>query len=305
MLPFLEHIRYCEIATKIQDSAARSPLLNYQVREKHENELVDWYKNLPPLLGTFEPCPEPLASVRNIMRWRYILQRMSLYRPVLLTYAIRRAPYADLLEEDRSSIEKCIMLAGRVIKDISSSALRCPNQLCGWNAARILFEAVMIPLLALFIQGKSNLGIISNMDPYSSQVETAITALASLHAWSPTAPQMLSYVWRIYGAINHLSSPHVPSDLHMINSAMPFLFAQSLREEHGIDPDIDTVHDPDVAAWMRHDQRGEKMDLSDPGSMFQYLPDSTYFDEGLAWLTELSMYSSSIEVEIPCRNMER
>jgi hypothetical protein len=190
------------------------------------------------------------------------------------------------------------MLAGQAIEDISSSALTCPNQPCGWNAVRILFEAVMIPILVLFIEHKFKLGTISNTGPYLSQVETAITALASLHAWSPTAPQTLSYVWRIYEAINHFSSP-VPSDRHMTLSAMPFLFTQSPREEHGIDPDIDTVHDPDVAAWMRHDQCGENMVLSDPSSMFEYLPNSTHLDEGLAWLTELSMYPSSIDGEIP------
>jgi hypothetical protein len=41
MVLLLQHIRYCEIATKIQDSTATSPVINYQVREKHDNELVE------------------------------------------------------------------------------------------------------------------------------------------------------------------------------------------------------------------------------------------------------------------------
>jgi hypothetical protein len=186
------------------------------------------------------------------------------------------------------------MLAGLVIQDISSSALTCSNQLCGWNAVRILFEAVLIPILAHLINEKSGCGITSNTGPFLSQVEIAITALASLHAWSPTAPQTLSYVWRIYGAIDHFSSPHVPSDLHITESAMISLFTQSPREGHGTDPDINVLHDPDVATWTRHSQGFENMDFADPSSILEYLQRSTQSDENLAWFTEEGVYMHSI-----------
>jgi hypothetical protein len=134
-----------------------------------------------------------------------------------------------------------------------------------------------------------------------NQIETAITALASLHAWSPTAPQTLSYVGRIYRAINHFSSSHIPSDLHIANTAMPFLFIQSLREGYGAESDVNTLHDPDAATWMRHNHHAYNMDLSAPSGMFEDLPKSTHLElgEGLAWLTELSMYPPSMEVELP------
>jgi hypothetical protein len=123
-------------------------------------------------------------------------------------------------------------------------------------------------------------------------------------AWSPTAPQTLSYLWRIYGAINHFSSSHMSSDPDVTNSAMPSFFNKSLREGHAIDPDLNPIHDPDMATWTRHNQGGENTDLLDPGSMFDFLHNSTQLDGSLAWLFELSMDPFSIDAEIPesCSN---
>ncbi|KAF3066531.1 Lactose regulatory protein LAC9 [Daldinia childiae] len=109
ILPLIENIKFCKIATAIQDMLAISPLLRAEDRCNLDGQLVNWFSNLPWLLRTSDPCAEPLYIARCIMKWRYQNLRMLLHRPVLLNLASSGASHAA--EHDIAAIEACRDLA--------------------------------------------------------------------------------------------------------------------------------------------------------------------------------------------------
>lgn len=163
-----------------------------------DNQLVDWYNNLPPLLKTHEPCPDTISTTRTIMRWRYQSQRILLHRPVLLSYAMRRIPYVALRAEERAAISKCRSAADETIRDISSATRL--NQMSGWNAVWFVFQATLVPLLGIFIADNTAVESTATVDSCHAQVEIAMIALARMEAWSPTAKRTLEVVSRIFQA---------------------------------------------------------------------------------------------------------
>lgn len=198
VLPLVENIRFCKIATQVQDALAIAPLVNYPEMISLDNQLVEWYQNLPPLLKTHEPCPDTISTTRTIMRWRYQSQRILLHRPALLSYAMRRIPYVAIRSEERSAIEKCRAVADETIRDISSATRL--NQMSGWNAVWFVFQATMVPLLGLFIADNTAVDATATVEACRTQVEIAMIALARMEAWSPTAKRTLEVVSRIFDA---------------------------------------------------------------------------------------------------------
>ncbi|PGG97353.1 hypothetical protein AJ79_09224 [Helicocarpus griseus UAMH5409] len=200
ILPLAENSRFCKIATQVGDALAASPLVNYPEMVNLDNQLVEWYNNLPPLLKTHEPCPDTVSTTRTIMRWRYQSQRILLHRPVLLSYAMRRIPYVALRAEERIAIEKCRLVANETIRDISSATRL--NQMSGWNAVWFIFQATLVPLLGLFVADNTAIDPTATIDSCRAQVEIAMIALARMQFWSPTAKRTLEVVSRIFEAAN-------------------------------------------------------------------------------------------------------
>lgn len=174
-----------------------------------DNQLVEWYNNLPPLLKSHEPCPDTISTTRTIMRWRYQSQRILLHRPVLLSYAMRRIPYVALRAEERAAIGKCRTVADETIRDISSATRL--NQMSGWNAVWFIFQATLVPLLGLFIADNTATEPTATIDSCRAQIEIAMIALARMESWSPTAKRTLEAVSRIFNASQRVredASPH-------------------------------------------------------------------------------------------------
>ncbi|OJD15851.1 hypothetical protein AJ78_03948 [Emergomyces pasteurianus Ep9510] len=199
-LPLAEHSHFCKIATQVGDALAASPLVNFAEMTNLDNQLVEWYNNLPPLLKAHEPCPDMIATTRTIMRWRYQNQRILLHRPVLLSYAMRRIPYVALRAEERSAIEKCRIVANETIRDISSATRL--NKMTGWNAVWFIFQAALVPLLGLFIADNTVVDSTGTMDSCRAQVEIVMITLARMQLWSPAAIRTLEVVSRIFEAAN-------------------------------------------------------------------------------------------------------
>lgn len=163
-----------------------------------DNQLLEWYENLPYILKDHEPCSESIAVARTVMKWRYYNQRMLLYRPTLLSYAMRRVPYIALRSEERTSIERCREIAEATIQDISSTAQS--HGMSGWNAVWLLFQATMVPLLGLFLNDNTTNDPRASIESCHGQVELAMLTLARLQPWSPTAKRTLDAVARIFEA---------------------------------------------------------------------------------------------------------
>ncbi|KAH8681609.1 fungal-specific transcription factor [Xylariales sp. PMI_506] len=195
ILPLIENIKFCKIATSVQDMLAVSPLLRAEDRVNLDCQLVNWYNNLPWLLRTSDPCAEPLYIVRCIMKWRYQNLRMLLHRPVLLNLASNGAMHAS--EHDIAAIEACRDLARSTIEDISREWTR--NQMSGWNAVWFLYQAAMIPLVSIFWQWES-----PRVPEWQKQLETVLELLDAMEDWSLAARRSREVVWRVYEASRQL-----------------------------------------------------------------------------------------------------
>ncbi len=215
ILPLLENVRFCKISNQIQDALAVSPLTKYNEIIHFDTQLVEWYNSLPYILKDHEPCPESISNTREVMKWRYHVQRILLYRPTLLSYAMRRVPYIALRSEERSAIERCREIAETAISDISAAA-KTP-QMVGWNAVWFLFQSTMVPLLGLFINDSTVTDARATTEACQTQVQDALLVFARLQQASPTARKTLDAVSRIFEASKRGSG--MVAETSSINSA--------------------------------------------------------------------------------------
>ncbi|KAI1823586.1 fungal-specific transcription factor domain-containing protein [Xylaria intraflava] len=195
ILPLVENIKFCKIATAVQDKLAISPLLRTEDRCNLDGQLVNWYSSLPWLLRTGDPCAEPLYIARCLMKWRYQNLRMLLHRPVLLNLASSGASHAT--EHDIAAIEVCRELAKQTIEDIAREWTR--NQMSGWNAVWFLYQAAMIPLVSIFWQWDS-----SRVPDWQKQIETILELMDGMEDWSLAARRSREVIWRMYEASRQL-----------------------------------------------------------------------------------------------------
>ena len=191
ILPLIENIKFCKIATQIQDMLAISPLLRPDDRRSLDAQLVGWYQNLPWLLRTTDPCAEPLYISRCIMKWRYQNLRMLIHRPVLLGLAASGQTHPP--EAEAEAVEACRELAKQTIEDIAHEWSR--NQMSGWNAVWFLYQAAMVPLVSVFWQLSSPL-----VPGWHKQIETVLSMLEAMEEWSLAAHRSREVVWRMYEA---------------------------------------------------------------------------------------------------------
>ncbi|KAM0327947.1 hypothetical protein ACHAQA_005346 [Verticillium albo-atrum] len=222
VLPLIENIKFCKIATQIQDLLAISPLLRTEDRCNLDGQLVNWYASLPWLLRTTDPCAEPLYIARCIMKWRYQNLRMLLHRPVLLSLASNTSSgvmLAHVAEQDIAAIETCRELAKQTIEDIAREWTR--NQMSGWNAVWFLYQAAMIPLISVFWQWNS-----PRVSEWHKQIETILDLLEAMEDWSLSARRSREVVWRMYEASRQ---PNMRSESQ---SQSPVLHAMGTNE-HG------------------------------------------------------------------------
>jgi hypothetical protein len=196
-LILLENIRFCQIATRAQEALAASPLPPYSQLQDLDAELTDWYAQLPPLLKTYEPCPDSIHTARTRMRWNLHNLRILLYRPFLLRYALRRVPAITLHTEERLAIEKCQLLAREAIVDIAEAQVKSPT--AAWGVIWHGFQASLVPLLTLSILAAEAEGDtdIKMVESCREQIEVAMAAIARVEAWHPTALPSLDLIARI------------------------------------------------------------------------------------------------------------
>ncbi|KAE8313905.1 fungal-specific transcription factor domain-containing protein [Aspergillus transmontanensis] len=261
IIPLLENVRFCKIATQIQEILAAAPLTRYHEMSHFDNQLLEWYENLPYILKDHEPCSESIIITRTVMKWRYYNQRMLIYRPTLLSYAMRRVPYIALRSEERTAIERCRQIAEATIQDISSTAQS--HQMSGWSAVWLIFQAVMVPLLGLFLNDNTTSDPRATVASCQSQVEMAMLVLARLEQWSPTAKRTLGAVSQILEASKR--GTNMANEAGIVNSmfavsregAVPraasgFLPSQNifLQNEAGFDPFGPPVIDDSTAQYL-------------------------------------------------------
>lgn len=224
-LPLIENIKFCKIATQIQDMLAISPLLRTEDRCNLDSQLDNWYTNLPWLLRTTEPCAEPLYMARCVMKWRYQNLRMLLHRPVLLSLASSGLnPHTQACESDLAAIETCRELAAQTIDDIAREWTR--NQMSGWNAVWFLYQAAMVPLVSVFWQWGS-----PRVPEWLKQIEAILELLEAMEEWSMAARRSREVVWRMYEASRAIQAQN-PHTNGQAASASASLRHHHHRSEH-------------------------------------------------------------------------
>lgn len=231
ILPLVENIKFCKIATSIQDMLAVAPLLTSDDRHSLDGQLVNWYSNLPWLLRTTDPCAEPLYIARCIMKWRYQNLRMLIHRPVLLSLASSNATAAT--ESDIAAVEMCRELAKHTVDDIAREWSR--NQMSGWNAVWFLYQAAMVPLVSIFWQYNS-----PRVADWNKQIEAIVELLEAMEDWSLAARRSREVISRMYDASRMIAhtrgQPETPLEAFMSPQEMSGLFATSSPDEQLMSP---------------------------------------------------------------------
>jgi hypothetical protein len=193
IIPLIENIKFCKIATHIQDVLAQSPLLRTEDRANLDGQLVAWHDNLPWILRSTEPCPESLYTARCVMKWRYQNLRIVLYRPVLLNLA-NRGNQETPSQEDLAAVSKCRAIAKQTIEDIAREWT--PNQMLGWNGVWFLYQASMIPLVSIFWESWNT----QQVRECQTQIEIVLEAFDGMADWSLAARRSREVVSKMYEA---------------------------------------------------------------------------------------------------------
>ncbi|KAJ5568984.1 hypothetical protein N7450_011470 [Penicillium hetheringtonii] len=214
VLPLVENVEFIKISSKIQEALASLPTITYLETLELDSQLLRWWENMPLALKDYEPCSEALHTARTVIQWRFHIQRMLLYRPKLLSYAMRRVPFMTLRMEERNAILKCLEIAETAIRTISKATRL--NRMIGWNGVWFLFQAIMVPLV--YLSTKS-----TDYDPDGSfascrtQVETAIMTIERLKPYGHTAQRSLEVISSIFEACivgtGAVETPDEPADL--------------------------------------------------------------------------------------------
>lgn len=193
MVPVIENIKFCKIATLIQDTLALSPLPRAEDRDMLDSQLSEWADNLPWILRSTDPCPEALYTARCVMKWRYQNLRIVLHRPVLLNLANRGNRIVPSSAE-LAAIEKCRATAKQTIEDITHEWAR--NQVSGWNGVWFLYQASMIPLVSIFWENWNR----AQVGEWQGQVEMVLDGLGAMADWSLSARRSREVVSKMYEA---------------------------------------------------------------------------------------------------------
>ncbi|KAK6600367.1 fungal specific transcription factor domain-containing protein [Botrytis cinerea] len=190
--PLVENIKFCKVATQIQDALAQTPLLRNEDLTNLDRQLVEWYDNLPWILRSTEPCPESIHTARCVMKWRYQNLRMVLYRSVLLNLANRGNQGISPTKEELAAVQTCRKIAQESIENISREWT--PNQMLGWNGVWFMYQASMIPLVSMFWESwNTNLVRI-----WQSQIEVVLEAFDGMADWSLAAKRSREVVSKVY-----------------------------------------------------------------------------------------------------------
>jgi hypothetical protein len=265
-LPLIHASEFCKIATRIQDRLVESPLLTPSETSAYDAEILHWQEELPSILSNLnEACPPFLQRVRLVMKWRFQNIRIVLHRPVLLSTALRRCPFANLSAEEKVAIGKCRIIAAKTIEDISNECL--PDLISGWNAVWFTFQACMVPLVSLF----SDSSMPEEIEKWKASVETSLAFFERSKPWSIAAKRSMDAVQKLYQAYkmqgHAQSEQHLPPQPHFQhNNGMEI----SHFDYSGV-PDVSGLN-MNMPAWS-----------NDPGAM-QHL--SGYWDD-MMWDTNL------------------
>lgn len=136
--------------------------------------------------------------------------------------------------EERAAIERCHDIAKSSIQDISITSPM--NNMIGWNAVWLLFQATMVPLVCLSLSSAHEVSP-GLSDDCKAQVETAILTLDRLKPYGHTADRSREVISRILEA-NLQNQGGEPFDASASQiGAQDFPFMNALNQPPGVGQD--------------------------------------------------------------------
>lgn len=167
----------------------------------YDQMLLSWFESLPPFFQSVNICPPELQDARVVLKWRYHNIRFLLHRPILLDTVIRNLQMEDLALNEQISVSRCRDLAMETIFSIQTEWR--PNKICCWNAVWFLFQACLIPLMAIAVESKDH----PDYQNWCNQVQIGIDACEEMSQFSPVGLKTKVFLAQLFMAI--LNPPQI------------------------------------------------------------------------------------------------
>jgi hypothetical protein len=260
IIPLIENIKFCHIATRIQDALAHSPVLRTEDRDALDAQLSQWYDHLHVSLRSTDACNENIYTARCVMKWRYQNLRIVLFRPVLLNLANKSTQGQPPSPEDLAAVTKLRAISKQTIEDI---ARECgPNQMLGWNGVWFLYQASMIPLVSIFWERWNT----RQVQECQHQIEIVLDAMHGMLEWSLAARRSREVLVKMYEAskrpITRQTSPRL-DPMHLNSGQHPQMM---MTQNHGemLDPNQQILQQHMYQPYNMLDENGMVMQVNEP-----------------------------------------
>lgn len=199
--PLIHNIDLCKIINRIQDRLLVSSVMDYDEICFFDNLLISWFENLPSFLRLPDPNAADLQDARLVLKWRYQNIRFLLYRPVLLDTVIRQVSFENMNANEKLLASKCREIAAESIVSIQTEWR--PTKICCWNSIWFLFQACLIPLMALSVEPTES----ADYQHWYHQVQVGIAVCAEMSQFNPVGQRTTNFLEKLFTAvINNKSS---------------------------------------------------------------------------------------------------
>jgi hypothetical protein len=181
------------------------PILGSEELQHFDEMLISWFQNLPIFLRFDDSSAPGLQDARLVLKWRYQNILFLLHRPILLDTVIRKVPLESLPTTDQI-VSKCRDIAADSIFGIQAEWR--PTKICCWNAVWFLFQACLIPLMALAVEPADH----CEYQSWYNEVQIAISVCENMSQLSPVGRKTKGFLERLFltvvNAPSHVS--HYP-----------------------------------------------------------------------------------------------
>lgn len=188
---------YSVIAARVQDRLAQTSLIPTSELKSLDNELLDWYNSLCPILRSGRHSPEPIRLASLLMLYRFFNLRMLMYRPYLLVRSIKvgSIEVGSPAEGDVLTLsEICCSIAKETVDTIIRHWY--PNQALAWHSSWYIFQACLVILLKLLSLSVSQ----TESDVLENTIEQALAMLTEIQPWRRSAAQTRELIHFVYSA---------------------------------------------------------------------------------------------------------
>ncbi|KAL3442789.1 hypothetical protein BJX65DRAFT_312556 [Aspergillus insuetus] len=252
--PLIHNIGLCQIIARIQDRLLASPILACTELVSYDNMLTAWFNGLPTFLRSNEVSTPGLHDARVVLKWRFQNTRILLYRPYILDAVVRNSGVREISVEEQAAVNHCRGLAADAI-----STIQCewqPNKISCWHGVWFLFQACLIPIMALAVEPPE----CESYPSWLSQVETSIALCKQMAGFAPAGHKILSFLERLLVAVtqplSEMGVPALTGDLQLSLHSMKELFPGEWDHIVGGEAKAFPIH----AREQHRDSAGDKIE---------------------------------------------